>query len=66
MIDVLRHSIGWEEETGAILDVDTLQSIGIVADPKLVEVGEQAIVGTSASAGTVLDDEVRILSSDAL
>ena len=66
MIDVLRHSIGWEEEAGAILDVDTLQSIGIVADPKLVEVGKQAIVGTSASAGTVLDDEVRILSSDAL
>ena len=36
--DMLRHRIGREEKTGAPLDIDTLQSIGIVADPELIEV----------------------------
>ena len=48
VVDVLSHCVGREEEACAILDIDALQGIGIVADPELVKVGQQSVVGTSA------------------
>ena len=60
------HGVGREEQRGAPLDIDTLQSISIVAGPELVEVRQQSVVGATTTRGTVLNDYVRIFLSDAL
>ena len=64
--DVLCHCVGREEVGGPVLDINALQGIVVVAHPELVEVGQQAIVGTATTRGTVLHDQVRILGADAL
>ena len=64
--DVRGHSDGREEMGCSPLHIDTLQGIGIVAYPKLVEVRQIAPVGPSTSRSTVLDDEVGIFCTNAL
>ena len=64
--DVLCHGVGGEEVAGAVLYVDALQGIVVVAHPELVEVRQQAVVGAAATRGAVLNDQVGILRADAL
>ena len=64
--DMTCHGDGREEIAGAPLHIDTLEGIGIVADPELVEVGEYAPVGTSTARGTCLNSDIRELGTDAL
>ena len=60
------HGDGGEEIGGAPLHIDALQSIGVVAHPELIEVGEKAIVGTSATRSTILYDDIGIFGANAL
>ena len=64
--DVGGHGDGGEEIGGAPLHIDALQTIGVVAHPELIEVGEQAIVGASTTRSTILDDYIGILGANAL
>ena len=63
--DVRSHRHGGEEIRRAPLHIDALQRVGVVAHPELVEVGQHAVVGTTAAAGTGLDDKVGIFRADA-
>ena len=60
------HGDGWEEIAGAILHVDSLHGIGVVAHPELVEATEESPVGTTAAAGTTLDNHILVLGADAI
>ena len=60
------HSDGGEEIGSSPLHIDTLQGIGIVAYPELVEVRQHSVVGTTAATGTCLDGKVGIFGTDAL
>ena len=62
--DVRSHRHSGEEIRSTPLHIDALQRVGIVAHPELVEVGQHAVVGTTATAGTGLDNEVGIFSAD--
>ena len=64
--DVGGHGYGGEEIGSAPLHIDALQTIGVVAHPELIEVREKAIVGTSTTRSTILDDDVWIFCADAL
>ena len=44
--------------------MDTLEGVGVVAHPELVEPREHAPVGTSAAGSTCLDGDIRIFSTD--
>ena len=45
------------------MHIDTLQSVRIITYPKLIEVGQDAIVDTTAAAGASLYGKVRIFSA---
>ena len=60
------HGNGWEEVAGAILHVDALEGIGVVAYPELVETTETPPVGTTTTAGTALNDNIFVLGADAI
>ena len=64
--DVTCHGNGRVEVRCSPLHAHTLQSIGIVAHPELIEVREQAVVDTSATRSTVLNDHIRIFLTYAL
>ena len=64
--DMRCHSDGGEEIGSSPLHIDTLQGIGIVAYPELVEVRQHSVVGTTAATGTCLDGKVGIFGTDAL
>ena len=55
------HGDGGEEIRGSPLHIDTLQGIGIVAHPKLVEPRQYPPVGTGTTGSTGLNSQVRIL-----
>ena len=58
------HSDGWEEIAGTILHVDTLEGIGIIAHPKLVEATEHSPVGSTTTTRTALDNYIFIFGTD--
>ena len=64
--DMTCHGNGWEEVAGAILHVDALEGIGVVAHPELIETTETTPVGTTSTAGTALDDNILVLGTDAI
>ena len=64
--DVRSHCHCREEMRCSPLHIHTLESIGVVAHPELVEVRQIAPVGPSTSRSTVLDDEVGIFCTNAL
>ena len=64
--DVRSHRQSRIEIGGTPLHIDTLQRIGVVTDPELVEVGQHTVVGTTATTGTCLNGQLRIFGTDAL
>ena len=60
------HSESGIEIGGAVLDVDALERVGVVAGPELVEIGHHTVVGATATAATSLHDEIGIFGSHAL
>ncbi len=61
-----RHHLCREEIACAPLHIHTLQGVGIVAHPELVEVRHISPVGTSATRSAVLYNQVGILLTDTL
>ena len=64
--DMRSHCDGGEEITGSPLHVDTLQGIGIIAYPELIEVWQNTPVGTTATRSTGLNGKVGILGTNTL
>ena len=62
---MLCHGVGRIEVRGTPLHVDTLEGIRVVAHPKLVEVGQDTVTGTSSSSAAGLNQHVGILGADA-
>ena len=60
--DMLRHRNGRIEIRGPPLDKQTLQGIGIVTNPKLIEIRHYSIADTSATASAGLNHYIRIFS----
>ena len=64
--DMRSHRHGREEIAGSPLHVDALECVGIIAHPELIEVRQNAIVGTSSTTGTSLNNHLWILRTNAL
>ena len=60
------HGDGREEIAGAILHIDTLQGIGIIAHPELIEVTKHSPVGTSATTGAALYHHILVFGTYAV
>ena len=60
------HSNGREKVGSTPLHVDSLEGIGVVANPEFVKPGEHTVVCTTATACTCLYGQVGILGADAV